>query len=253
MPVFGRLDSDSVKNVATISKIAEERVDVEDTETLTLTFEVSAEGAFDTLPKAVHPPGPPYASFAVRRHKDSPVGAFTTVELRLHTRATGLYMGYVLGGYTDNKKAKDWLAAAYGSPIQLAEKVSLIKTHYGFEAKVVAKGGKLVLDALQQNPGYINGADVLYIPNLNLATYEGERVLVAEEFEYRTKEAKRGAAAYKVRDLAAFGGEKLIPTNELPSTYTTGTWAYENVRFVLDPKVPAQGGLKRVGKKKENA
>lgn len=250
MPVFGTLDSESVKNVATISKLADERVDIEDVETLTFTFEVYASGAFGLLPKAVHPPGPPYASFAIRNHKDSPVGPFISAELRLHTRATGLYMGYVLGGYVNNKKAATWLSGAYGSPVQVADTVSLTKAHYGFEAKVVHKG-KTLLDAVQQNPGYISGSDVLYIPNLNLAVYEGERVLVAEEFAYATKEAKRGPAFYRTRDLAAFGAGALTPSNELPSTYTTGTWAYENVRFVLDPKVPAQGGLKRVGKKEK--
>jgi hypothetical protein len=245
MPVYGRLDSEAVTDLATITRLARDRVDIESVETLTFSFEVGAEGAFDILPKALHPPAPPYCSITLRRHRDAPVGPFTSAELRLHSRATGLYMGYVLGGFVDSPQAAAWLREAYGSPVKVAETVSLVKRHYGYEARVVTEG-RTVLDALLASPGFVSGSDVLYIPNLNLAVYEGARWLVAEEFEYATKEAKRGVARYTVRDLAGLGGAGLTATNELPSTLTSGTWAYENVRYILDPKVPALTGLKKL-------
>jgi hypothetical protein len=245
MPVFGRLDSDAVKDLAKAKKLAAGRVDIEAVESLTFTFEVRAQGALEALPRALHPPGPPYCSIAIRKHLDSPVGPFTSAMLRLHTRASGLFMAYALGGYADNPKAVKWLRKAYGAPIREAETVRLVKRHYGHEAKVVT-GGVVVLDALQEQPTYVSGADVLYIPVLNLAEWDGGRWLIAEEVEYQTKEAKRGSASYRVRDLAAFGAPTLEPTFELPSTFTTGSWAYESVRYVLDPSQPARSGLKAI-------
>ena len=217
MPVFGRLDSDAARGLPKASKLAKTRVDIKDVETLTFTFEVVAEGAYEALPKALHPPAPPYCSISVRKHLDSPFGPFASAELRLHSRATGLYMGYGLGGFADNKDAVKWLRAAYGSPIRYAEQVSLHKRHYGYETKVV-EGGKTVLDAVQEHPGFISGADVLYIPSLNLADWDGARWLIAEEFAYQTKDARRGSGVYRVRDLAAFGAPTLEATLELPST-----------------------------------
>jgi hypothetical protein len=245
MPVFGNLDSDAAKGLPKVGKLAKTRVDIAEVETLTFTFEVGADGAHLALPKALHPPAPPYCSFTIRRHKDSPFGTFTLAELRLHSRATGLYMGYGLGAYADNKAAVKWLRAAYGAPVRHAEEVVLAKRHYGYEARV-SVGGVVVLDALQEHPTFVNGADVLYIPTLNLADWDGGRWLIAEEFEYQTKEAKRGSAVFRVRDLAAFGAPTLAATNELPSTFTTGTWAYETVRYVLNPRVPARAGLKSI-------
>lgn len=247
MPVFGSLDSDAAKGLPKVTKLAKTRVDIAEVETLTFTFEVGADGAHLALPKALHPPAPPYCSITVRKHQDSPFGAFTLAELRLHSRATGLYMGYALGGFSDNKDAVKWLRTAYGAPIRHAEEVSLTKRHYGYEGRV-SVGGVVVLDALEEHPTFVNGADVLYIPSLNLADWDGGRWLIAEEFAYQTKEARRGSATFRVRDLAAFGAPTLEATNELPSTFTSGSWAYENVRYVLDPTVPARTGLRAIDK-----
>ena len=73
---------------------------------LALTFEVLSEAAIAALPAALHPPFPTYCSLILRRHDDSPFGPFTTAELRLHARATNHYVGYILGGFTDNERSR---------------------------------------------------------------------------------------------------------------------------------------------------
>jgi hypothetical protein len=245
MPIFGG-NKPGAEGLIQIGELAVDRVEVEAAQTATFTFEVLSQAAIAALPAALHPPFPTYCSLVVRRHDDSPFGAFTTAELRLHARATNHYVGYSLGGFTDNDAACAWLRDAYGAPIAVAERVSLIRRHYGVEA-VVGEGGRNLLEAVIETPGYISGADVLYVQNSNLASLDGVPALVAEEFEYQIKEARRGTSRFAALDLTAFGAPTLTLSNHLPATWTTGSWSYMPVRFTIDPNRPAGVGTRKVG------
>ena len=245
MPIYGGY-TPTAAGLPEIRALAEDRIDIEAAQTLTFTFEVLSEPAIAALPAALHPPFPTYCSMVMRRHDDGPYGAFTTAELRLHARATNHYVGYVLGAFSDNEDACAWLRNAYGLPCQPAETVSLKKRHFGFEAKV-ALGGRTLLDAVQATPGFISGNDILYVQNSNLAALDGVPTLIAEEFEYAIREAKRGSAAFHAFDIAAFGGTTLTLSNHLPSTWTAGSWSYMPVRFTIDPTKPAMAGTRKLG------
>jgi hypothetical protein len=235
-----------VAGLPAIRALAKDRTDIEAAQTLTFTFEVLSQAAIAAMPAALHPPFPTYCSLVVRRHDDGPYGAFTTAELRLHARATNHYVGYCLGAFTDNERVCAWLRNAYGLPCSVAATVSLNKRHYGFEA-VVAEGDRDLLAAIQATPGFISGNDVLYVQNSNLAALDGVPTLIAEEFEYAIREAKRGAATFHALDLTAFGAPTLTVSNHLPSTWTAGSWSYMPVRFTIDPTRPAMAGTRKVG------
>ncbi len=245
MPIYGGYKP-TAEGLVEVRELALDRVEIEAAQTATFTFEVLSLPAIAALPAALHPPFPTYCSLVVRRHDDSPFGAFTTAELRLHARATNHYVGYSLGGFTDNTEACAWLRDAYGAPIAVAQTVSLIRRHYGIEASV-AEGGRSLLEAVIETPGYISGADVLYVQNSNLANLNGAPALVAEEFEYAIKEARRGTAKLATLDLTAFGAPTLTQSNLLPATWTAGTWTYMPVRFTIDPNRPAMAGTRKVG------
>jgi hypothetical protein len=245
MPIFGGFKPKS-SDGPEVKAPARDRIDIEVAETANFTFEVLSDAAIAALPAALHPPFPTYCSMVVRKHGDGPYGPFTTAELRLHARATNHYVGFVLGAFTDNDHAGAWLENVYGLPIRTAKTVSLTKRHYGFEA-LVATDEATVLEGLIETPAYISGADVLYVQNSNLARLEGDVTLIAEEFEYAIKEARRGAAVLKALDLAAFGAPTLKLSNVLPATWTTGTWSYMPVRFMIDPTKPAAAGTRKVG------
>jgi hypothetical protein len=245
MPIYGGFRPDAAK-LADIKQLAQDRVDIEAAQTATFTFEVLSEAAIAALPAALHPPFPTYCSLVVRKHDDGPYGPFTTAELRLHARATNHYVGFTLGAFTENEAVAAWLANAYGLPIAAAKVVSLTKRHYGLVARVETAAG-VVLDALIETPGFISGADVLYVQNSNLARLDGAATLIAEEFEYAIKEARRGTAVFHALDLAAFGAPTLTRSNDLPATWTSGTWSYMPVRFVIDPLKPAMAGTRKLG------
>src|SRR5690606_27684310 len=110
-----------------IVKLADAKVEIEKVETLTFTFETPVKETLALMPGALHPPFPTYCSFALRKHHDSPHGAFTIAELRIHVRATALFMGYCLGAVTDNAAAAKWLTESYGAPVRVAKTVRLQK------------------------------------------------------------------------------------------------------------------------------
>jgi hypothetical protein len=246
MPIYGGFTPAGAAGLPAIKALAEDRIDVEAAETLTFTFEVLSDAAIAVLPAALHPPFPTYCSLVVRRNGESPLGPFTTAELRLHARATNHYVGYCLGAFTDNEAACGWLRNAYGLPCAVADTVALRKRHYGFEAEV-SQGGVTLLQAVMQTPGFISGNDVLYVQNSNLAVLDGVPTLIAEEFEYAIREAKRGADHFHAFDIAAFGAPTLTESTHLPSTWTAGSWSYMPVRFTIDPTRPAMAGTRKIG------
>lgn len=246
MPIFGGFKP-TAAGLTRVNQLAQDRIDLEDAHVCVFTFEVLSEAAIAALPAALHPPFPTYCSLALRAHADSPFGPFTTAELRLHGRATNHYVGYVMGGFTDNEKVANWLANAYGKRLAVAETVSLKKRHFGFEASVVARG-HAALDAVIENPGYIAGVDVLHSQNSVLALLDGAPTLIAEEFEYQIREARRGQAHFHALDVAAFGAPTLTVSNHLPATWITANWSYMPIRFVVDPLKPAAVGTRKLGK-----
>jgi hypothetical protein len=245
MPIYGGYKP-TADGLPAIKQLAEDRFDLENSQVCVFTFEVLSDAAIAALPSALHPPFPTYCSLVLRAHDDSPFGPFTTAELRLHARATNHYVGFVLGGFTDNDKVSAWLENGYGKRLAVAETVSLKKRHFGYEAKVVA-GGRTPLDAVIPNPGYIAGVDVLHSQSSVLASLDGAPTLIAEEFEYQIKEARRGAPHFHALDITAFGAPTLTVSNHLPATYVTATWSYMPVRFVIDPLKPAMAGTRKVG------
>ena len=246
MPVFGTASLAGAKP-RRVTSLAQDRIEIEAAQTLTFTFEVLSQAAIAALPPCYHPPFPTYCTIAVRRHDDGPYGAFTLAELRLHARAGSHYVGYCLGGFCDNADAAAWLANAYGAPMEVAY-VRLTKRHFGYEARV-AGDGRPMFEALLEMPGFISGSDVLYVQIHNLAEVDGAPTVIAEEFEYAIKEARRGPAKFTTLDLPAFGAPTLTLSNHLPSTWTSGTWAYMPVRFLMDPTKPAMAGTRKVGQK----
>ena len=245
MPIFGGTRP-TADGLPIIKALAEDRIELENAQVAAFTFEVPSEAAIAALPAALHPPFPTYCSLILRRHDDSPFGPFTTAELRLHARATNHYVGYILGGFTDNERVSAFLENGYGKRLAVAGTVSLKKRHFGFEAKVVT-GGRAVLDAVIENPTQIAGVDVLHVQNSVLAVLDGAPTLIAEEFEFQIKEARRGSAHYHALDIAAFGAPTLKVSNHLPATWISANWTYMPVRFVIDPLKPAAAGTRKVG------
>src|SRR5262245_31889972 len=162
MPIFGKLAiTDHLARATSLDKLATaaDEYAVERCTVLTFTNEIDITLGFDVTPKALHPSIPSYCQVIFRYHPDSPVGAFTTAELRVNARAGTHYLGYCLGSFTDSGKAVELLKGRYGAPLSLAD-VKLERTYYGVRGSVVANG-RTLFDGLLERPHYISGSDVL--------------------------------------------------------------------------------------------
>lgn len=248
MPFFGMLDERTLEASAnTVVSLASEDKETKLCETLVFTTETGAENAIQSVPKALHPAIPAYGKLEIRRHHDSPWGPFSIAELKITARATTIYMGYCPGVFCDNDAVIAYLRDRYGARVKKGA-IALEKRYYGIEAHV-REGDKLVFDGLVDNLHFISGADVLYTPTLHLAKVDGKLLLVQEERECTIERAERGTPHVRKFDGAAFGEKRFVFAYDLPATYTKSSMSYRNVRFLMDPSVPARQGTTRLNKK----
>ena len=247
MPLFGQLDtadhlarSPQVKELFTDA----ETFSVDNVDVLAFTYEIDIERGFGVTPKALHPSIPSYCQIVIRRHHDSPLGAFNVAELRINARAGTHYLAYCVGAFTDSDKARRFFRDRFGAPMQLAD-VTLDTRYYGIVGRVEFDGA-LILDAILERPHYISGSDVLYTPNLNLARVGNETKLVHQEMEYVIGRAQRGETVLKAFDAAAFGDVRVVLRQPLPATIVQTKITYTGVRYLVDSERPAMFGTETV-------
>jgi hypothetical protein len=243
MPLFGQLDiADHLPRAPSVAKLAvtADEFASEHCQVLSFTHEIDITRGFHVTPKALHPSIPSYCQVVFRQHPDSPVGAFTTAELRVNARAATHYLGYVIGAYTNSAKAAELLRARYGTPIVVGD-VRVQRSYYGVRGTIRADD-ESVFDGMLERPHYISGNDVLYTPNLNLARVDGKPKLILQEMEYTIGKAERGKAVIQQFDAAAFGDARVVLRQALPATVTECLVRYASVRFLIDPDRPALAG-----------
>ena len=61
-----------------------------------------------------------------------------------------------------------------------------------------------------------------------------------------TYTAERASPRVEVFDAAAFGDERIKLTHPLPATYVSGSIEMRPLRWLMDPKVPAVMGARRL-------
>lgn len=241
MPIFGELESASrAERCATITRLADDSdaFAAQDVDILTFTQEVDTTSAFTVIPKALHPSLPPYVQVIFRCHPDSRFGPMITAEVNVRARSTIHQVGYTVASFTDNANATAWLREQYGFPTQTAE-LTCEKRYTGVDARIDVHGESRFAGQLQ-SPHYISPTDVLFTPTLNLAHLDGELKLVQQELEYTLERAERGQPRIDTFDAAALGEPALRLANPLPATWVRAKEVkYENVRFLVDPEVPA--------------
>jgi len=247
MPLYGKLDTaDHAAHAPRIDSLVgtADEFAIEKCQILTFTFEIDIEKGFAATPKALHPSIPSYCQIAFRSHPSGPFGPFTIAELRINARASTHYLGYCIGAFTDNAKARQFFAERYGANVREAD-VRLARMYHGIEGRVTLDG-ESIFAGLLEKPHYISGSDVLYTPNLNLANVAGMLKLVHQEMEYTLGKAERGKSVLSAFDAAAFGDARVILREPLPATVTEATIRYTGVRYLLDPDKPALTGTETI-------
>jgi hypothetical protein len=122
--------------------------------------------------------------------------------------------------------------------------------HDRVNCRVVADR-RTILDLALIDPEPITGHDIQYPPGMHLARVIGENGphprIVQCDTEYEFKRADRGNPQLNAFDAAAWGDERLVPTQPVSASATVCDMTITSVRYVCNPDIPAAEGTQNVG------
>jgi hypothetical protein len=248
MPRYGTLDVAPIApDLPKLTEIAGPTWELPDAEFLQINWEVDDEGALALTPPSLHPSIPPFASFFASHFPESPVGAFSLVQVRLVVRAGIRPRGLCLGAVCDSPAAVTALRDHWGYPVQLGD-VDVAHRHdqVRFTASL---DGRTVVDVGVHTADVINGTDLMTFDNLHLVDLPGESTpkLVQVDPEYTIHQADRGRPTVSLPDPQALG---MVGSLRLVSPIIGFTFRADSdlvpVRFTIDSVKPAITSTNRV-------
>lgn len=245
MPQFGKLDVDRLRGRLPVASALAKDAWETDARVLCFNYEIDDAQHLELIPPALHPSIPVYANLLLREHATSPVGAFALAELRVIARAGVHPGGFTLGAFATTEAAVAFLRERYGWPVRLGE-VRIDRLHHAIVGRVRADG-RTALEAELEHAEPISPSDALYPVSFHLADVGGEVRIVQVEPRHAPASAERGIPRVRVFDAEAFGDARIKLASPLPATFATGKVEFRAVRWLMDPKLPAVAGAKRVG------
>ena len=240
MPLVGTLDVTSQAAAAPlVLKPNTEPWELTGAGHLQLMFEIDDAHMVDLLPPALHPTIPPTLLINVLRVSESSLGPFTLAEARIGCRSGGRPRAFLAQAYCDSAAACEELRKRWGYPVTKAE-VVLDPQHYQVVARVTL-GERVLLECSLEGPEAINGADIQYLPNMNLARMrrDGKEAvrLIQVDADYAITKADRGRPTTKVFEPSAWAIGDATPQWPVSASYTTGTVTLPRVRYLANPEL----------------
>jgi hypothetical protein len=205
--------------------------------------EIDDEPGDALLPPALHPAMPAYATFAVMRFPESPVGPFSLGEIRVVGRAGGRPAAFVLRSYCDSDAARRELSARWGFPATSAE-ISLTARHYQVSAQV-RTDGRTVLELGFQGRRPLPATHLQPLPSMNLARNRDDirPVLVQVDLEAAFTQSDCGSELLvKFSPEEIPGGENLRLINPMSVAFATADLTLARIELLCDPDRPAETG-----------
>jgi acetoacetate decarboxylase len=247
-PRYGKLNVASwAKSAAPIDGYGTQPWVLKAAQVLEFRHEIDDQPADALLPPALHPAMPAYATFAVTRFPESPLGPFAVGEIRVVGRAGGRPLAFVLKTYCDNEAARRELATRSGYPVAPAE-IDLTLLHYEIAGRVVAQG-HTVLELRLADRRPLPGTHLQPLPSATLAhTRDGKLTLVQVDIETVFTQSEGGNGATLGFDSDAFGTqESLKPINLMSAAFATVDLTLSRIQQIYDPERPAETGATFVG------
>ncbi len=250
MPLFGKQDvQTAITRAPLMSGFDSEAWDLKGAEILNLAFEVVEGPAEYLVPPALHPSIPPYATLSIARFPTSPIGAFMLAQVRLIVRAGIRPRGLLLGAYTDSAKAVEELPRRWGFTLRQANIV--LQSRHDRVIGQVIRDGQTILNMELENPEQVSGSEITYLDSLHLARVVEKGVetpvIVQVDPEYVFHNAQRGRPHLLALQAEAWGGEnRLGCTAPMHATYCRCDTDFPQLRFGLNPLVPAVQGSRRL-------
>jgi hypothetical protein len=213
-------------------------------ETLQVFCEIESAGADALLPPGLHPTLPPAVTWLVQRIADSPWGGFRMAQCRIECRSGLRPRGFLRGGVIDNAEAARALAARWGYALALGE-VRLERSYDRVHA-TAHLAGEMALDLELRDPSPLQGADVFYVANVNLADTPRGLRLVQVDPDFEIERAERGRPVVRHFDPAPWGAVGVRPSHPVSASFTSANVTLPALRYVCRPDVLAFEGSERV-------
>jgi hypothetical protein len=224
--------------VPELSSPAADAVALPAAEILQAAFEHAGSRGNVFLPQGLVPTNPTLVTLLAARVTDGPEGPFTFAQVRVSCRSGARARALVVATAIDAAPAtRAWLASHWG----LAGEGDVRFDRRYDQVRVVAPW----FDVALESPRPIGVHDVQYVAALQpVTTAAGER-LAQVELEVDLQRVERGRPVLH-RFTAPDAAPTLAPTFAVAATSGVGTLTLPQVRFVLDPDVPAHLGTERV-------
>jgi len=213
-------------------------------ETLQVFCEIESAGADSLLPPGLHPTLPPAVTWLVQRVAGSPWGEFQMAQCRIECRSGLRPRGFLRGGVIDNAEAARELAARWGYALGLGE--IRLQRSYDRVRAMAFLGGETVLDLELRDPTPLQGADIYYVANVNLADTPRGLRLVQVDPDFEIERAERGRPVVRHFDAAAWGAGCVRPSHPVSASFSSASVTLPALRYVCRPDVLAFEGSERV-------
>ena len=191
------------------------------------------------LPKGLVPTIPTLVTLLAVRATDGPEGPFTFAQLRVSCRSGARARAMVVATavHADTASAS-WLASHWGiageGPVEIDRRYDRVGVRAPW------------FDVVLEGPRPIGVHDVQYVTGLHpVTTAAGDR-LAQVELEVALDRVERGRPVLH-RFESPDGAARLDPRFAVAATSGVGTLTLPQVRFVLQPDLPAHLGTERVG------
>jgi hypothetical protein len=249
MPLAGSLDIRSLLEDAPTVTLSDRELHLDDVDILQVLYEIGFTDLESLIPPALNPTIPPVVTFLAYRARESVFGPFSLVQLRLSARAGVRPRAFLVSAFCDNPALAEVLSTSWGYRIRPGA-MQLRRFHDRVECSVVVDR-RPILEVALVDPQPITGHDVQYPPGMHLARVEeahGVRPrLVQVDTEYEFRRADRGRPELRTFDPAAWGNERLVPTEPISASFAACTVDIAAVRYVCNPDIPASEGTEKVG------
>jgi hypothetical protein len=248
VPRFGTLDvASALADAPHVLSLDAPRWELPEASFIQVNWEVDDGPALDVTPPALHPSIPPYLAVFAGRYPDSPVGAFSLVQMRLVVRAGIRPRAFCLGAVCDSAEATERLREHWGYPVTHGE-VEFSSRHDRARA-AAALDGRTVIEVGVGDPDVIGGSDLMAFDNLHLIRLGAEEAptIVQIDPEYAIHSADRGRPVLHLPDPQALGmrGGIRLGSPMVAFAFRADTDLVP-VRFAMDPSVPAMQGTRRL-------
>jgi hypothetical protein len=249
MPLAGSLDIRSLLEDAPTVTLSDRQQHFEDVDILQVLYEIGFADIESLVPPALNPTIPPVVTFLAYRAKESEFGPFSLVQLRLSARSGVRPRAFLVSAFCDNPAVAELLTGSWGFRIRPAT-IELRRFHDRVDCRVVVDK-RPILEVGLIDPQPITGHDVQYPPGMHLARVQDDDGLrprlIQVDTEYEFRRADRGRPQLTSFDPAAWGNERLVPTEPISASFAACSVDISAVRYICNPDIPASEGTQKIG------